>query len=276
MAFTNYGNGAAPPNELLSWTGFQSFGRLVALGELSSTLVKILGWNFVWGASSTALIYFGGLGLALLYNKKCVKGKAFWRMFPIFAYAVPGFISLIGFKFMFSGNGPINDIIFRNGGERILFLGQSGKWSARLIGLAVAAWISIPTTMLLTTGILANMNNDLYEAEKIDGAGPFRQFASLTLPFVIFATTPVIITQFINNFNSFGIFFFLRDEIISEGYFVASDTDLLINWLYRLSVDKGYYSMGAAISLILFIITSIISLTVYIRSAAYKREDTFR
>ena len=51
---------------------------------------------------------------------------------------------------------------------------------------------------------------------------------------------------------------------------------LLINWLYNLSVDNNYYSVGAAISLMIFVITATLSLTVYIRSAAYKQEDTYQ
>ena len=80
------------------------------------------------------------------------------------------------------------------------------------------------------------------------------------------------------HFNHFGIFFFLRSGVISNyaDYFLASDTDLLINWLYKLSVDNNYYSIGAAISLIIFIITAAVSLTVYVRSAAYKQEDTYQ
>lgn len=102
------------------------------------------------------------------------------------------------------------------------------------------------------------------------------QFIKITLPFVLFSTTPVLISQFMGNFNNFGVFYFLRSDVLSEGYFLASDTDLLINWLYRMSIDNNYYSIGAAISLIMFIITSAISLLVYVRSSAYKREDTFK
>ena len=91
--------------------------------------------------------------------------------------------------------------------------------------------------MLLATGILSNLNNDLYEAARVDGASAWRQFIKITLPYVLFATTPVLITQFINNFNNFGIFYFLRDGVISDGYFLANNTDLLINWLYRISID---------------------------------------
>lgn len=275
VAFTDYGGETVPP-ELVSWVGFDNFGKLVALADIADTFFRILAWNILWAVLSTFVNYFLGLGLALLLNKKCVKGKAFWRAFPILAYAVPGFITLLGFKFMLSYGGPINQLIIEGGGEAIGFLGRDAKWMARFIGIAINAWMSVPTTMLLATGILSNMNTDLYEAAKIDGASSWKQFTHITLPFVVFSTTPVLISQFIANFNNFGIFYFLRGGITLDGYFEASDTDLLINWLYNLSIDNNYYSIGAAISLVIFIITSVISLAVYVRSSAYKKEDMFR
>ncbi len=275
IAFTNYGGDIVPP-KLVSWTGFQSFEKVFSLSGILPTFAKILGWNILWAFASTFLNYFLGLGLALLLNKKIVKGKAIWRAFPILAYAIPGFITLCGFKFMFSNGGPINQIIVSNGGSVIQFLGLDSKWVARLIGLLVNAWLNIPTTMLLATGILSNMNTSCYEAARIDGASAAKQFKDLTLPFVVFATTPTLISQFVSNFNNFGVFYFLRGGLYMDGYFNASDTDLLINWLYNLSIANNYYSIGGAISLIIFIITGAISLLVYVRSNAYKKEDIYR
>ena len=275
IAFTNYGGDIVPP-KLVDWIGIGNFTKILALSDIKNTFFKILGWNLIWAVASTFLNYFGGLGLALLLNKECVKGKKFWRAFPILAYAVPGFITLLAFKFMFSYGGPINYYITSAGGSAVGFLDIDAGIKAKLIGLFVNAWISIPTSMLLATGILSNMNTDLYEAASIDGATKWKQFVKITLPFVIFSTTPVLITSFIGNFNNFGVFYFLRGGLYMDGYFLASDTDLLINWLYNLSIDNNYYGIGAAVSLIIFIITSVISLTVYVRSSAYRKEDTFR
>ena len=275
VAFTNYGGDIVPP-VLVDWVGLENFRKILALGEFAPTFFKILGWNTLWALLSTAINYFGGLGLALLLNKKCVKGKVFWRAFPILAYAIPGFITLLGFTFMFSYGGPINYYITELGNQAIGFLDLDAKWSARIIGLLVNAWISIPSSMLLATGILSNAGHDQYEAATLDGAGSFQQFRYITLPFVIFATTPVLISQFIGNFNNFGIFYFLRGGLYIDGYFLASDTDLLINWLYNLSIDNNYYAIGAAISLIIFLITSAISLAVYVFSPAYRQEGTYR
>lgn len=275
IAFTNYGGEIVPP-QLVDWVGLDNFRKLLVLHKFAPTLGKILSWNLVWAVLSTALNYFAGLGLALLLNKECVKGKAFWRAFPVLAYAIPGFITLLAFKFMFSYGGPINQLIVANGGTAIGFLDLDAKWSARIIGLLVNCWISVPSIMLLATGHLSNRDRTLYEAARLDGAGRWQQFWKLTMPYMIFATTPVLLGQFIGNFNNFGIFYFLRGGLYMDGYFLASDTDLLINWLYNLSIDNNYYCIGAAISLIIFLITSVISLIVYVKSPSYREEDTFQ
>ena len=275
IAFTNYGGAVVPP-ELVDWVGFENFKKLVTLSQFAPTFFKILGWNLVWAVISTALNYFAGLGLALLLEKECVKGKAFWRAFPVLAYAIPGFITLMAFKFMFSYGGPVNQMIVANGGTAIGFLDLDAKWSARLIGLLVNCWISVPSIMLLATGNLANRDMSLYEAARIDGASRWKQFEKLTMPFMLFSTMPVLLGQFTGNFNNFGIFYFLRGGLYLDNYFLASDTDLLINWLYNLSIDNNYYCIGAAISLVIFLITSVISLAVYIKSPSYREEDTFQ
>ena len=275
IAFTNYGGEIVPP-QLVDWVGLDNFRKLLVLHKFAPTLGKILSWNLVWAVLSTALNYFAGLGLALLLNKECVKGKAFWRAFPVLAYAIPGFITLLAVKFMFSYGGPINQLIVANGGTAIGFLDLDAKWSARIIGLLVNCWISVPSIMLLATGHLSNRDRTLYEAARLDGAGRWQQFWKLTMPYMIFATTPVLLGQFIGNFNNFGIFYFLRGGLYMDGYFLASDTDLLINWLYNLSIDNNYYCIGAAISLIIFLITSVISLIVYVKSPSYREEDTFQ
>lgn len=275
IAFTNYGGSIVPP-KLVDWVGADNFIQLATLSQFAPTFTRILVWNLAWAVISTLVNYFAGLGLALLLNKECVRHKAFWRAFPMLAYAVPGFITLLGFKFMFSYGGPVNQMITDMGYRAVGFLDIDAKWIARIIGFVINAWISVPSIMLLATGILSNRDASQMESARIDGASAFQQFRHITLPFVLFSTTPVLISQFIGNFNNFGIFFFLRGGLYIDGYFLASDTDLLINWLYNLSINNNYYNVGATISLVIFIITSLISLLIYTNSSSYREEDTFR
>lgn len=277
VAFTNYGE-VVPP-KLVSWTGLQSFKVIFTMSEYIGTMGKILVWNILWAFSSSFLVYFGGLGLALLYNSACLKWKRLWRMFPMFAYAIPSFITLTGFCFMFCDSGPIVGLLKDWGvvSDKFTIISYDSRWSLRLLGLFCCAWIGIPSVMFLATGILSNAGKDMYEAARLDGANAFQQFWYLTLPFVLFATTPVIISTFINQFNNFSIFYFLRPEkAYAPGYFSANSSDLLINWMYNLTVEKRFYSLGSALSLILFAFMAIFSLTAYIASPAYQKEDTYR
>lgn len=277
VAFTDYGE-VVPP-KLVSWTGLNSFKVIFTMSEYIGTMGKILVWNVLWAFGSTFLVYFGGLGLALLYNSACLKWKRFWRVFPMFAYAIPSFITLTGFYFMFCDSGPIVGLLKDWGwaSSKFTIISYDSKWSLRLLGLFCCAWVGVPSVMFLATGILSNAGKDMYEAATLDGANGFQQFWYLTLPFVLFATTPVIISTFINQFNNFSIFYFLRpEEAYASGYFNANSSDLLINWMYNLTVEKRLYSLGSALSLILFAFMAIFSLVAYVMSPAYQKEDTYR
>ena len=72
IAFTNYGGNIIPP-KLIDWIGLGNFKQIFALSGIKETFVRILGWNIVWAICATVLNYFGGLLLALLLNKRCVK-----------------------------------------------------------------------------------------------------------------------------------------------------------------------------------------------------------
>ena len=145
-AFTNYSGTIAPP-KLVDWIGFGNFVTIFTVTTYINTIGKVFLWNIIWAILSTFLSYFGGLCLALLINKQCVKGKKLWRAFPILAYAVPGFITMIGFRYMFSGMGPINWLIVRLWGEgaRIDFLGiNSVDWRALYACSSIPGSRSLP------------------------------------------------------------------------------------------------------------------------------------
>ena len=57
---------------------------------------------------------------------------------------------------------------------------------------------------------------------------------------------------------------------------LAGATDLLITWIYSLSIDKGNYSMASVIGIFTFIVLAVISLVTYRSSASYKDEGGFQ
>lgn len=141
-------------------------------------------------------------------------------------------------------------------------------------------WIGVPYSMLMCSGILMNIPSDLYESAKIDGSGPVRTFFKITLPYMLFVTGPYLITTFIGNINNFNVIYLLSGGnpgdilLYTDG---AKGTDLLITWLYKLSlgVDRNY-KLASVIGILVFIISAVFSLIVYNRSSAVKKEDDFQ
>jgi arabinogalactan oligomer/maltooligosaccharide transport system permease protein len=131
--------------------------------------------------------------------------------------------------------------------------------------------------MLMTSGILMNIPKDLYEAATVDGANRSTIFFKITLPYIIFVTTPYLISSFIGNITSFNIIYLLTGggPAVSGGY-IAGQTDLLVTWLYKLTVEQNNYNLGSVIGIITFILTATGTLITYRRSKTYKEEEAFQ
>ena len=126
------------------------------------------------------------------------------------------------------------------------------------------------------TGILKNIPADQYEAARIDGANVAQQFIYITLPYMIFVMTPYLITQFTGNINNFNIIYLLTGGGPTYVGDSAGQTDLLVTWLYKLSVDKQQYNLGAVIGIFTFVVLSIVALVTYRSSGSYKNEEGFK
>ena len=103
--------------------------------------------------------------------------------------------------------------------------------------------------MLQVTGVLQNVPAELYEAAKIDGANAAQIFRKITLPYIMFIMGPYIITQFTGNINNFNVIYLLSAGKPTPVGETAGKTDLLVTWLYKLTVDYQYYNIGAVIGI---------------------------
>lgn len=290
IAFTTYNDVDMSSEEttLFYWNGFNNFIYMFsgqnALGkEIAARFLPVFGWTIVWAIFATFTCYFGGILLAILINKKGLHGKKVFRTFFVLTIAVPQFISLLAVRNLFNNVGPINSMLMNLGwiSEPIAFFGGTSghpgnEYLAKVMVIIINMWLGIPYTMLMTSGILMNIPTDLYEAARVDGASRSKMFFKITLPYVIFVTTPYLISSFIGNINSFNTIFLLTGGAPEVTGYKAGGTDLLVTWLYKLTIDNGEYNTGAVIGIITFAITATITLITYRRSRAYKEEDTFQ
>ncbi len=287
IAFTNYDANHEVPERLFQWVGIQNFADMLSgNSSLGKTFWRVLGWTMVWATLATFTSYFGGMLLAIFINNKGIKFKKAYRTLFVATIAVPQFVSLMILSKMLdtgggmpgSGGGIITQFI-ENVFNYHLQFGLDAT-TTRVWIIIVNMWIGIPYSMLLCSGILMNIPKDLYESARIDGAGPARQFRKITLPYMLFVTGPYLITQFIGNINNFNVIFLLSgggpgDNIkYTNG---AKSTDLLITWLYKLSLgtDRNY-KLASVIGILVFVISAVFSLIVYNRSSAVQGEGNFQ
>ena len=280
IAFTSYDHEHQPPGTLFSWVGLENFKSLVASSSsLATTFWPVLGWTLIWAVFATISCYILGLLLALLINRKGTRAKGFWRFMFVLSVAVPQFVTLLTMRTIFNANGPVN-VLLRDFGilgatESIPFF--TDPLLAKITIICINIWIGVPFTMLSTTGILQNIPADLYEAAKIDGASAPVIFRKITLPYMIFIMTPNLITSFTGNINNFNVIFLLSGGgPDSLEYYYAGKTDLLVTWLYKLTITQKDYNLGAVIGILVFIILATLSLLTYHRTGAYKDEGAFQ
>lgn len=282
MAFTNYDRDHQPPGNLFHWVGLTNFRQLLDFsGELGRTFWHVLGWTVVWAVFATFLNYFFSMVIALIINRKGTKFKSFWRFGFVLSIAVPQFVSLLIMNTMLQPEGAVN-ILLRNLG--FLAQGQSLPfWTdvtwARVTLIIVNLWVGIPYGILTMTGILQNIPEDLYEAARVDGANPVTIFFKITLPYMLFVTAPKLITDFVGNINNFNVIFLLTGgaPATMEYYKMsAGKTDLLVTWLYKLTIDQKDYNLGAVIAIFIFILSAVSALVVFKRTGSYKNEEGFQ
>ena len=284
IAFTNYDKAHMPPGTLFTWVGLENFTSLfdiVNTPKKATTFLELTEWTLIWAVVATFTNYILGMIVALMINKKGIKLKALWRTLFVITIAVPQFVSLLLMNQMLQTNGAINVLLtdisqlFGGGKVEIQFL-NSSTLMARMTVIIVNIWVGIPYTILSMSGILMNIPEDLYESARIDGASPFKTFTAITLPYMIFVTTPQLITQFVGNINNFNVIYLLTGGGPStEAYYQAGRTDILVTWLFTLSMSSQDYGLAASIGILVFIVCATLSLIIYNNSKSMKDEEAF-
>ena len=278
MAFTNYSK-VGDHLVLFDWVGLSNFASIF---NSSSTIGRqfwgVLGWTLIWAFFATFLNFFLGTIMAMIIERKTTRFKGLWRTILSFTIAVPQFVSLMIISTMFKDNGAAQRLFQALGcvaqGKNLPFW-TDATW-ARVTIILVNVWVGIPYTVMSVTGILKNIPADQYEAADIDGANVVQQFRYITLPYMIFVMTPTLITTFTSNINNFNVIYLLSGGGPTYVGDTAGQTDLLVTWLYKLSVDKQQYNLAAVIGIMTFVILAFVSLVTYRNSASYKEEGAFK
>ncbi len=293
VAFTSYDAAHDGYSNLFSWVGLENFNQLVNFGNggLGLAFGEILGWTLMWAFFATFTNYFLGMFVAIMINKKGIKIKKFWRTVLVMTIAIPQFVSLLYVSKLFDSSGIIGKLLLNWNllPDSMIAANQLSLWanptSSKILLIVINIWVGIPYIMLMATGILMNIPQDLYESSRIDGANAFQQYTKITLPYMMFVMGPYLLTSFVGNLNNFNVIYLLTQnnqlintEIGTAGGVSVCHTDLLITWLYKMTLNSAEtkYYMASVVGIVVFAVVAVLSLIVYNVIPSTKNEEDYR
>jgi putative aldouronate transport system permease protein len=181
--------------------------------------------------------------LALLLNE--VRTRYLKRFVQSVSY-LPHFLSIVIVAGMIlqmvSIDGVVNQIVNALGGEPTAFI-QKPEWF-RTIYVSSEAWQTIGWGTILYLAALTTIDQDLYEAARIDGAGRLRQTWHVTLPGI----RPTMMTLLILNIGTFMAVGFEKILLIYNPL-IFETADVISTYVYRVGIVSGNLSYAAAIGL---------------------------
>ncbi|MEV7830864.1 sugar ABC transporter permease [Streptomyces subrutilus] len=186
--------------------------RFVGLDNYTAVLgdpvfLQRLVWTVVWTVACVSITFTIGLALANMLNRD-FRGRAGYRMALILPWAVPGFVSVFAWRFLFNrDNGILNKVLDGGGISAIPWL-DDPTW-AKFSVIAVNVWLGVPFMMVALLGGLQSIPGELYEAAEMDGATPWQRFRHITLPGLRSVSMTVILLSTIWTFNMFPVIFLL-------------------------------------------------------------------
>lgn len=307
IAFTSY-SGYDSDTGLFTWVAFRNFAAIFSFGEgipFGEMFWKVFSWTVIWAIFSTVTVFFGGMFQAVVISSERVPFKKFWRTLLILPWAVPALISQMAFSIIFSERGVVN-AIFRDAGlytifqrwgilgvdfsesmtwiQKMFYLGRdniqwfnnaNNVWFVRIALILVNIWLGAPYFMALMTSIMTSIDKTLYEAADIDGASKGQKFRFITFPLVMFSTAPILVMTFSGNFNNFGVIYFITQGGFGAGDIAtafAGSTDILISWMYTLTVRMKVYNMASVFSILIFVIVGSIAAWNFSQTRAFKED----
>lgn len=225
---------------------------------IRTPFLRVLIWNVAFALFSVLSTFALGLGLALALKDEGMKGRAIYRSIYILPYAIPAFLSVLIWRGLLNSDfGKVNGIIETFGLPGVDWLGRGS--TAMIAVLVVNLWLGFPYMFLITSGALTAVPEDLLEAARVDGAGPWKSFRMITLPLLLVSTAPLLIGSFAFNFNNFILIFLLTDGGPPlSGYDVpVGSTDLLISFTFKLAQAAGrgaQFGLASAIVVLIFLV----------------------
>ena len=218
--------------------------------------------TIIWTVSNVFFHVVIGVFLALLLNQK-IRGRSVYRTLLILPWAIPQYIVALTWRGMFNYEyGSINLII-----TKYLHL-PAVEWlksptEAFLACILTNVWLGFPFMMVVALGALQSIPHELYDAAEIDGASWFDRLRKITLPLIRPVMIPAVTLGVVWTFNNLNIVW-----LVSNAGEPSDQTHILVSFVYKAAFNLYRYGYAAALSMIIFVILLIFSLSFMRRTKA--------
>lgn len=204
---------------------------------------------------STGISLLISLGLASIKPLRKLFQTIYFLPYVTNTLAV-GLVFMILFKKTAYTDGLVNMLINFFGGASVDFI-DGPYWAKMLVMCIYIIWVVTPFKILLLTSALLSVNEQYYNAAKVDGTRPFRIFTRITVPMISPTIFYLIITGFIGAFKEYN------DAVALFGTNLnAAEMNTLVGYIYDMLYGDagGYPSFASSAAIILFSI--ILTITV--------------
>ncbi len=227
--------------------GFMHYARIFSEPDFYHIFGKTIAWTVI----NLIFHFVLGLGAALLLNRK-LRGRNLYRALLILPWAVPQYISALTWRGMFNVEyGAVNQLLTMVGLHPVAwFASESAAFFAAVI---TNIWLGFPFIMVIALGGLQSIPQELYEAARIDGAGPVRRFFSITLPMLKPVLLPALVLGTIWTFNNLNVIWLVTDQGLP-----ADKSHILVTYVYKAAFFYYRYGYAAAFSVFIFLVLFVI------------------
>ena len=244
--------------------GGSGLGVFVGLQNYVTLLTDPLWSPRFWGALGNNLVFFAihmlvqnpiGLLLAVLLTTRVLRGRAVYRTLifapTILSVVIVGFIwKLILSPLWGVASGALDAVGL--GGLYGPWLGLEGP--ALIVISLMSVWQYVGIPMLLFSAALLSIPDEIVEAARVDGAGPFRIFSRIQMPLIAPTIGIVAVLTFVGNFNAFDLVYAVQGGLAGPEF----STDLMGTFFYRtffgFQLQAGNPTMGATVAGAMFVI----------------------
>lgn len=253
--------------------GFQNYNRFLGNSSFRGPLLQIFLWTCTFALLSTVLSFALGLLIAIAFGRD-MPGQKIIKSLLIIPFAIPGVLTILVWRGLWNPvNGMVGVALSNILGYTVNVFADSFWVKFALIIINV--WLAYPYYVLINSGALQAIPQDMYEAADLDGANAWQKFRALTLPLLLVGVGPLLIGSFLVNFNSFNLIYLFNGggPPITGTSTPAGHSDILISYVYRLAFASAGQDFGyaSAITVVIFMILVVITLFQYRYMQAWEK-----